>query len=74
MKKLQFILFAVIFVTLAVKAISSSPAPVEYAALSTDTKVEEVQQFFKYKVNNVQNSNNYQVENCMIYTSVCCNA
>lgn len=74
MKKVQFYLVAIIFFSIAMK-VSFSPAHrVDYAALSTDTKLEQVEQFFEYKVNNIQSVNPYKIRSCMIQSAVCCHS
>ena len=72
MKKVQFFLLTIIFVTIAAKVSNTPDHEVDYAALSIDTKPEHVQQFFKYKVNNFPPENTYEIRSCMIQTSVCC--
>ena len=72
MKKVQFFLFAVILAAIAAKVSLIPDHKVEYAALSTDTKLEHVEQFFEYKVNNLPQINPYRVKSCMIQTAVCC--
>ena len=72
MKKVQLILMAIIFVAIAGKVSLSPENKVSYAALSTETKLEHVDQFFRYKVNHIQSENSYRVRSCMIQTAVCC--
>ncbi|QYA27049.1 hypothetical protein G3I01_16620 [Gramella sp. MT6] len=72
MKKVQFFLFAIILVAIAAKVNTTPEVRIDYAALSTDTKLEHVEQFFKYKVNNFPQENSYRVKSCMIQTAVCC--
>ncbi|HKJ47466.1 MAG TPA: hypothetical protein VJ973_00165 [Christiangramia sp.] len=72
MKRIQFLLFAIILSAIAAKVSFTPDHRVGYAALSIDTKLENVQQFFRYKVNNIQSENTYRVKSCMINTTVCC--
>lgn len=72
MKKVQFFLFAVILAAIAAKVSLIPEEKVQYAALSTDTKLEHIEQFFEYKVNNLPKVNSYRVKSCMIQTAVCC--
>lgn len=74
MKKIQILLVAVILMAIAGR-VSFLPLPAEktdYAALSIDTKLENVEQFFRYKVNPIQSGENFRSRNCTIQRAVCC--
>ncbi len=71
MNKIQIFLFAVILISIATKVSLISEEKVQYAALSTDTKREHIEQFFKYKVNNLPEENSYRAGSCMIQTVMC---
>ncbi len=74
MKRISFFIVAVIFLAIAAKASLTLPVhQIEYAALSTDTKKEQVDQFFRYKVNNLQSTESRQLSRCTVKSSVCCN-
>ncbi len=72
MKKVQFILSAIILLAIAGKVSFTPVEKVNYAALSPETKLEHVQQFFQYKVNHLQSEKPYRIKSCMIQTAVCC--
>lgn len=72
MNKVQFFLFAIIFLSIAMKVSFTRVELEDYAALSTDTELEDVEQFFKYKVNYIQSENPYKIKSCMIQSLVCC--
>ncbi|MBT8296585.1 MAG: hypothetical protein KJP01_02130 [Gramella sp.] len=71
MKRIQFLLFAVIFTAMATKVSITPEKKAGYAVLSLETKAEHVQQFFKYKVHNIQSEKLYN-NNCMIRKPMCC--
>lgn len=54
MKKIHYFLLAIIFFAIAGKANLNSDKDIKYAVLSTDTKMEKVNEFFKYKINHLQ--------------------
>lgn len=72
MKRIQLSLFAIILLSIAAKVSFTTVEKVNYAALSTETKLEHVQQFYQYKVNHIQSGNPYRIKSCMIQTAVCC--
>ncbi|MCH4824258.1 hypothetical protein ML462_13860 [Gramella lutea] len=74
MKKVQFFLLAFILLAIAAKVSFTPVKRVDYAVLSTETKLEHVQQFFQYKVNHIQSENPYKIKSCMIQTAVCCHS
>lgn len=74
MKKVQFILFAIILMAIAGKASLTPVEKINYAVLSIDAKLQDVESFFKYKVNNMQMEKTYLHKGRMQRSTVCCNA
>ena len=72
MKRIQFLLLAIILVAIAGKVNNTQMHSQDYAALSTDTKLEDIEQFFQYKVNHIQSKDPYTVKTCTTETAVCC--
>ncbi|GAA4325552.1 hypothetical protein GCM10023115_40310 [Pontixanthobacter gangjinensis] len=72
MKKVQVLLLLVILGAIAGKVNYAPAQQADIAALSTETNLEHVQQFFKYKVNHIQSNKVYRVRSCSIETAVCC--
>ncbi|SDR96525.1 hypothetical protein [Gramella sp. MAR_2010_147] len=74
MKRIYFSLLAIIFSAIVIKTNTSPIQAMDYAALSTDTKVENVDQFFKYKVNHIQFDKKETIINCSVKSAICCHA
>ncbi|MCB7479728.1 hypothetical protein [Christiangramia sediminis] len=74
MKRIHYFLFAVIFFAIAGKANLNLDRDMGYAALSTDTKTENVDQFFKYKVNHLQFDEPQKIRSCSIKSAICSHA
>lgn len=72
MKRIQYFLFAIIFCAIAGKANLNSDKDLKYAALSTDAKRENVDQFFKYKVNHLQFETPERSRSCSVQSVRCC--
>ncbi|TRO66916.1 hypothetical protein [Christiangramia sabulilitoris] len=71
MKRIQFFLFALIFTAIAAKVSIIPAKKTGYAVLSIDTKLDHVQEFFRYKVNNIQTDQKI-VKHCVVRKPVCC--
>lgn len=71
MKRIQLLLFTVILLAIAAKVSFTPEHKAGYAALSIDTKLENVQEFFRYKVYNIQSENKFKVKSCMVKTRMC---
>lgn len=74
MNRIHYILLAIIFFAIAGKANLGLDRDIKYAALSTDTKMEKVDQFFKYKINHLQFDEPERSRSCSIRSLICCHA
>ena len=72
MKRVHLFLLTVILVAIAGKVKFSPAQQTQLAALSTETNLQDVEYFFKYKVNHIQSKENYNVRSCMVKTLVYC--
>ncbi|GGG38051.1 hypothetical protein [Christiangramia forsetii] len=72
MKKVHLFLFVIIFLSIIAKVSLRSDNELKYTALSIDTKAEQVDYFFEYKVNHLQFDSTYKSMNCEIKSPVCC--
>ena len=74
MKRIHYFLFAIIFFAIAGKANYNLDRDMGYVALSTETKPENVDQFFKYKVNHLQFDEAESTRSCSIKSVICSHA
>jgi hypothetical protein len=73
MKKIQVILLAFILMAIAGKVSLTPNRNFNYAALSTETTMNDVDNFFRYKLNHFPRLKKYEIKTCMIKKYTCCN-
>jgi len=72
MKKVHLFLFIIFLSSIAAKVNFSPNKQIPYAVLSTDIKAEAIENFYRYKVNQMQFEPVYKMRSCSVKSSGSC--